>query len=393
MEQVSEQEQARLEKLLRKHGRALRALPNVHTVDIGLEFAQGRPTGRLALRVHVARKLPAAALKKAQRAPEQLDGVPVDVIQHNPVPHLLRTDRHTPVIGGLQIMNVNDTGVGTLGMIVLDAHNLQPLALSNHHVMVRKPAVPADPISQPGANNGPSILGPVTASDKALDCAVCGIGNRAWSLDVFGIGEVNGWTPARIGMKVMKSGLRTGVTWGIIDGLNAGGFTVVPDTSVPAGGEMSLPGDSGSIWMELTSNRAVGLHFAGEQEGDPDERASAKHIGSVASKLNLTVFDGAAIGRAWIGAHCRVRARTAPGAACELQVVYPSGRRSTAKGLGARTADGSGWVEWSWTIGTHTKRVGAGTGAPLGKPLRATLTLGGQQRVLERHLEGTTQTS
>lgn len=394
MEQVSEEEQARLEKLLRKHRKFLLALPNVRAVDVGLEFSDGKPTGRLALRVHVTTKVPEAKLKRAQRVPEELDGVPVDVIQLNPVLHLARNALHTTVIGGVQIMNTNKPTGGTLGMIVFDGDNLQPRALSNHHVMMRTPSVASDVISQPGTNNAASILGPVTASDKPLDCAICALGARAWSFEIYGLGPVTGWTAARIGMKVVKSGLSSNVTWGIIDGLNGGGFTVVPDTSVPAAGEMSLPGDSGSIWMELTTNRAVGLHFAGEAASDPNERAAAKHIGSVLGKLNCIVFDGAAIGRAWIGGGCRVKARTNALGNCNLKVVYPSGRNSTAKGLGNKRANADGWVEWTWTIGTHTKRVGAGTGAPLGRPLRAIVTLpGGQQRTLERHLEGTTHTT
>jgi hypothetical protein len=295
-------------------------------------------------------------------------------------------------MGGVQIMNTSKTGAGTLGMIVLDRDNLQPLGISNHHVMVRTPAVTTDVISQPGTNNTASILGRVAAFDQALDCAVCQLGSRPWLSDIYGVGGATGWTAARIGMKVLKSGLSSGVTWGIIDGLDANRFTVVPDTSRPAAGEMSLPGDSGSIWMELATNRAVGLHYAGENASDPQERAAAKHMGSVLNKLNIIVFDGAAIGRAWIGGGCRVLAQTSPGASCTLQVTYPSGRNSTAKGLGKKRADGNGWVEWRWTVGTHTKRAGAGTGAPLGKPLRATLTVGAQQRILERHLEGTTRT-
>ncbi|MGW0436405.1 hypothetical protein ACWDV4_28135 [Micromonospora sp. NPDC003197] len=393
VESVPADEQKRLERLLRKHRKQLLALPHVHQVDMGYELKDGQPTGRLALRVHVDRKQPLRRLPVADRVPEELDGVPVDVIQFNPVPQLARNVLHNPVGGGVQIMNVNSAGAGTLGMIVLHRDSLRPLALSNHHVMVRTPAVAGDLVSQPGTNDPPSILGTVLASDQALDCAVCHIGNRGWGLDVYGLDVVTGWTEARLGMKVVKSGLGSGVTWGIIDGMNSGGFTVVPDTSRPASGQMSLPGDSGSIWLELTTNRAVGLHFAGNGPSDSFERAAVKHMGGVIRTLNILVFDGAAIGQAFIGSHCRVLARTQSGATCDLKVTYPSGRRSRASGLGTKRADGNGWVEWSWRIGTHTRRVGAGTGAPLGRPLLAELTLGGgQTRFLERHLEGTSHT-
>ncbi|MFC7492646.1 MULTISPECIES: hypothetical protein [unclassified Nocardioides] len=395
--EVSEDEQQRMERLLRRHRKRLLGFPNVHDVDFGFEFTDGAPSGRLALRVHVDRKRSLRGLKVADRVPDEIDGVPVDVIEFTPEEQAIpRTAVHVPVRGGVRLANVMSAGGGTLGMIVFDRDTLQPLAISNNHVMNRTPdlapAVRGDLMSQPGPNQAPDVLGPVTRLDVALDCAVCSIGNRAWTLDMYGVGDVTGWAPAQLGKKVMKSGLTTGVTWGVIDGMNSGGFTIVPDTSVPASGQMSLPGDSGSIWMELTTNRAVGLHFAGNTTGP--ERASAKHLDQVMNKLNVLVFDGAAIGRAVIGSACRVRARTAPGATCSLSVVYPSGRRSSAKGLGTKTADTSGWVEWTWFIGTHTKRVGAGTGSPLGFPIRATVSFpGGGTRLLERPLEGTTSTS
>lgn len=164
MEQVTEQEQARLTKLLRKHRKRLLALPNVHAVDVGFEFSEGKPSGRLALRVHVTEKIPLAKLRRSQRVPDELDGVPVDVIQFNPEPQLTRSERHDPVIGGVRIRNTSRTAGGTLGMIVLDRHNLTPLALSNEHVMLRRPPVNGDMVSQPVPAPQPTSSGRWRAS-------------------------------------------------------------------------------------------------------------------------------------------------------------------------------------------------------------------------------------
>ena len=388
MEQVGEDEQRRLERVLGKHRSELLAYPNVHDVDVGLEFANGDITGRLAIRVHVTEKVAADGLGDRERVPDELDGVPVDVIQFNPEPQLIpRNQRHDPLLAGVQIQNTMMPFVGTLGMIVFDRDNLQPLAMSCHHVMVRTPAVASDPIAQPAAGLPTDVLGTVVRSDQSLDCAVCRLGTRSFLLEVFSLsGPAGPPTPARIGMHVVKSGLTTGVTFGIIDGVRIDGFSVVPGSAPPASGEMSLPGDSGSAWLELTTNRAVGLHFAGNRPGEP-ERASAKHILPVLDKLKVTVFTGSAISTAFIGSHCRVLARTRAGAPCFLSVTYPSGRRSSAKGLGAKTADGNGWVEWSWAIGTHTKRLPGKT------QLSAQLTLDGVGSVLSRELEGKTLTT
>ncbi len=53
------------------------------------------------------------------------------------------------------------------------------------------------------------------------------------------------------------------------------------------------------------------------------------------------------------GSSATLRARTAAGAACTITVVYKSGP-SSAQGLGPKTADGSGAVSWTWTVGSRT---------------------------------------
>lgn len=47
-----------------------------------------------------------------------------------------------------------------------------------------------------------------------------------------------------------------------------------------------------------------------------------------------------------------------PGDSCDLVVTLPSGRQSTATGLGSTTADAAGDATWTWLIGSNT---GAGT--------------------------------
>lgn len=383
MDEISADEQARLEKALRKHRKSLSALPNVHNVDVGFEYADGSTTGRLALRVHVTEKKPTTELKRAERVPEEIDGTPVDVITYNPTPHIARTDRFDPVRGGVQMMNTSKTSAGTLGMIVFDRDSLQPLALSNWHVMLRNPAMPADVMAQP---SGADLMGGVLRYDKALDCAVCVLGGRTWSLDLYELGSASGQSEPRLGAKVIKSGLTTGVTWGVVDGVTATTFTIVPDD--PAMPEISLGGDSGSVWINRSDSLAVGLHRAGNDESvaGGTERATAIRMNAVTSKLKVLIFDGLAVSTAWIGGTCRVLARTAPNTECSVEIRYPSGRRSSASGLAPKRSDGAGWVEWTWRIGTSTARK------PGIEHLVATVTLGGTTRTVQRKLEGHTST-
>lgn len=50
-----------------------------------------------------------------------------------------------------------------------------------------------------------------------------------------------------------------------------------------------------------------------------------------------------------------VTIKTAKGATCSIDVVYPSGS-STAKGLGTKKANGSGVVTWKWRVGGNTTK-------------------------------------
>jgi hypothetical protein len=188
-------------------------------------------------------------------------------------------------------------------------------------------------------------------------------------------------------MKVVKSGLTTGITWGVIEGVNATTFTIVPDD--PGMPEVSLGGDSGSIWVDRPGGLAIGLHSRGNDEtiAGGTERATAIRMSAVSSKLKILVFDGLTASTAWIGANCRVLARTAPLAQCSILVIYPSGRRSSAAGLAPKRTAGNGWVEWNWRIGTSTARK------PGRDYLEATVTLGGTASTVRRTPEGHTSTT
>ena len=60
------------------------------------------------------------------------------------------------------------------------------------------------------------------------------------------------------------------------------------------------------------------------------------------------------------GGSALVSVQTTPGASCSIAYRTPAGTKSTAAGLGAKTADSTGAVSWSWKIGSSTK-PGTGT--------------------------------
>jgi hypothetical protein len=78
----------------------------------------------------------------------------------------------------------------------------------------------------------------------------------------------------------------------------------------------------------------------------PEPSTAAASLSVRITSLTSPVADGSSV---------TLRARTAARAACTISVVYKSGP-SSAQGLGPKTADGSGAVSWTWTVGSRTTR-------------------------------------
>jgi hypothetical protein len=294
MKQFSEQEQEGLLDILKRHEEELKAFEGVHYVDVGYEFEDGKPTDKLAIRVHVHAKKLESELRPSQVLPHEIEGVPVDVIQSNPELQQNRDQRFDPLVGGIAVQNTRHDFFGTLGAIVFDAVSSVPMGLSNYHVFVNGTGQAGDNIAQPATTNSADVIGTLARWDESLDCAVCTINNaRTISRGIIDYPQgLTGVTQPVVGMRVTKSGRTTETTFGIIDGVSPNEFTIIPDPQSPSPtGEISAGGDSGSVWLEVTRSDAVGLHYAGESDPNPNaERAWAKRMVSVANALNIT-FD------------------------------------------------------------------------------------------------------
>lgn len=293
------------------------ARDGVTAVDLGFKWSQGLMTGKLSLRVHVAQKRPVAELSEAELFPEEVDGIPVDVIEAEYGLQLLpggaqleaapaaRTHRYDPVPLGVSVGNPRITA-GTLGAKVYDATTLQPMVLSNWHILVGSPtAVPGEPIWQPGPLDGGGSADTFASLSRFVlgphDAAVAGLNNTRQVLTETVEGDaLEDVTGPQLGMLVWKSGRTTERTTGFIDGVQmatsvnygAAGvrlmqqvFRVVPR---PGAGnvEVSMGGDSGAIWVDEASGKGVGLHFAGEI-GNAPEHALAHELQPVLTLLHV----------------------------------------------------------------------------------------------------------
>ena len=285
-------------------------LPGVNGVGLGGRERAGRPTGQLVLKVFVDEKLPPDAVPEGGLVPEEVEGLPTDVVAlgeaepdqaptpptGTPEPPLDQRDlrRYRPLVGGgrLQIAITGKAG-GTLGCFVIDPADPEKVyALTNEHVMesaTNPPTVGTTKVGQPTNQDSVTkccshIIGTYAGGgkDPLRDAALVRLeAGMQWKADILEIGNVTGThtvTPAEaatLAFQVCKRGQRSGLTGGVVEAVSvtrtiAGvahtNLLLVrpnPDLTVATGTPVyfSTSGDSGAAVVDAT-NRVVGLHFA-----------------------------------------------------------------------------------------------------------------------------------
>ena len=355
---------------------AARFLADENITSIGVAYKNDYPGSKtpevervLCVQFSVRQKVPETKLEAIGTAliPATLDvggvDVPTDVVerQYHPsykiVPENEKSSRKTrvaPLVPGVSVGHSLVTA-GTLGAIVYDRNGNQCM-LSNWHVLHGAKGKVGDSVVQPGAFDDNRVeqnkVGVLLRSHLGIagDCAIASIEQRGADKKVYGLGVEIG----RIGRpglrdRVVKSGRTTDVTYGVVrrvdvtvklsyDGQGqvlVGGFEIGPDPArPPKNGEISMGGDSGSPWLAVNPQTGkpddvmVGLHFAGEGTGDPDEHAVACYAQSVFEKLEISLASPGVV---------------AGHGATEVQATGYSetflGRRIRVPGLGAHSSD------------------------------------------------------
>jgi len=180
------------------------------------------------------------------------------------------------------------------------------MCLSNWHVLVGSWGVrPPQQILQPGRLDGATskdtfaILGRDAMGDN-LDAAVAFLTmERELINDQLGLGPVKGIAQAGPGLDVVKSGYKTEITHGRVPEIDSTvRMTYNRQTrlirkvfvidQIRRLDQVSDGGDSGSLWLN-SSNKAVGLHFAGCNR---PERALAMDIRAVLNALQVDLVIG-----------------------------------------------------------------------------------------------------
>ena len=243
------------------------------------------------------------------------------------VPDTQRPDNYTyrPLKIGGSISNYPDNGPGTISCFVRDRANGDVMLLTNLHVAQNsmpagggfvRPNTQLNPQDFPGASvniiqksgmGGGNLSykvaeftrGFLRGAPVGLDCAACklepGIGYVNQTPE--GAVLINNPIPAAVGMLVWKRGCASGIEYGQITQINVaansafnpkfgGGIQMQGQIEVTGNTNFfQIPGDSGSLLIDQTTNRPVGLlHGGGAQMG------LATPIDDVLNALNVDVI-------------------------------------------------------------------------------------------------------
>ncbi len=267
------------------------SLHGIRGIDYGFVYEGGKRTQKQGLRFHVARKKPLSEIAAHQVVPKKLAGFPCDVLQAEYDPHngLNPRDRIDPIQPGISIGNLQRRTTGTLGAIVRDKLSNQPCILSNWHILVASTTPQAgSAIGQPGPDHFGMATPPTVAqltrwSDLAhgIDAAIAKIDEGVNYLpQFFGLNLVPaGIKEPILGMRLYKYGAVSELTYAIVDGVGGAyvmdytrfgdkvrwmdGLRLIVDPDHKED-EISLDGDSGSVWVSQDDHHAVALHFGGE---------------------------------------------------------------------------------------------------------------------------------
>jgi hypothetical protein len=288
---------------------------NLVGVGIGEQISNGKHTGIMAVKFLVRIKYPDNQISPGERLPTKVDGQPVDVEQVGtfrrfapPMPNP-RT-RIRPAQPGCSVGFQDPAGqfimAGTFGALVKKGQ--QRFILSNNHVLADESKLPlGSPIFQPGfldAGSPPvtdaiaslTKFGPLlTGVSNTVDCAIAKLkANGLASNAVLFIGPPTGKTTAQIDMTVHKFGRTTGFTVGRVTSVEtdvsvqyeAGPMTFADQIIIVglAAQPFSAAGDSGSLILERSTNKAVGLLFAGSTS-----HTIANHIGDVLNAMGVSL--------------------------------------------------------------------------------------------------------
>lgn len=262
---------------------------------VGVGYHDPKRPKKGAAVIIYADALSATALGIASSASISVNGkstkVPIRVVRTGKIrSHANYQGRIRPVPAGYSIGT--SAGSGTVGLIVTNAANAnQRYIFSNTHVLTNplNSAVRAETLQPGGADNGRPVKDRVgflsrfaqlqRNAPNYIDAALSlPVSNSLLNPRYATVGVVPGYvTSYRVGERFKKVGRTTGLRNGRVDSVNTDvqvdygenlGILTFRNQSVIVGSNpVSLPGDSGSVWLRQSDHLAAAVNFAGTEDG------------------------------------------------------------------------------------------------------------------------------
>lgn len=302
--QLNEAEQAFYDEVLERNIKKINKKKNVIGVGVGYKIAGGKLTNTVCITAAVNKKN--SKTNARDRIPDEIDGVPTDIIALDELEDQLlgmldwfaRGKYFSTIRGGVEIHNrelcrVNSTA---LGCVVYDKMTGQPLGLTAQHGIgyIHKPnsrhkdadsgcncdfcsalrakrktrgylrtAKVGDPINQPNSYSKKETIGELFKVNEKLDLALIKIKERKCENRIEGIvGEINNPVIATIGTPVECSSRHTH-SKGLVFFRGYShwypGRTILKIAFDPRYA-VTRSGDSGGLWLEQGTRKPVGIH-------------------------------------------------------------------------------------------------------------------------------------
>lgn len=281
-------------------------IPGVHGTSIGVKRIGGKPTGQLAICVHLNRKRTLASIPPEEQIPVEVDGFPIDVIEHAPIIRCDATSekramyednsKYRPLVGGTKL----SAGYffGTLGCLVKKPDG-SCYALSAGHLLSNLGAT----VYQPSKVKCDEIGTTVDIHDSSeVDAAIVSLDyyNDTCHAYIREIGAITG--TREIGkddlpFAVAKRGVSTGLTSGSVAAIHYSGVAAnlerFHDMLFISGRSTDFVdhGDSGSAVVHRIDedhNQVVGLLWG--KAADTNRIGIAAPIDRVTASLGVAVL-------------------------------------------------------------------------------------------------------
>ena len=281
--------------------------PEVTAIDVGYIRRGGKATSDIGVRIHVREKVDLIHLEAREAFPDRINGVEVDVL-------VSRFANHDGSVAGHYVKDPrrwlprnhlrpgvsigDDREAGTIGLFVTDEQSGDPCLLSSDHV-IASDTFPdnGDPVYQPAKRDDPGrVVAKLLRWDRFTGSAVARVEDGVtFDNRPFGRSQIiAGVREPALGDILEKSGRTTAITRGRVEGVGntydgvGNAFFLVPETPNTGNLELTWKGDSGAIWYDPATMKAVGLHVKGEADPNPaNEYAVASSLTAVLEELRL----------------------------------------------------------------------------------------------------------